>query len=929
MKRLLIPLILIIFSLVPANGQPEDQIISGGFSDLPFMRFVEEVERQSRIRFYYREEWVSEVRIDATGENISLKHILDSALLQAGIQYYMDAHGQVFITGRSPISSILPDYTGRDQASTIPDGPDEQDEYFSAEQRYIEGRKAGLLETIQVGAEDESNGSTDAVVYGKMTAEETGEPLIGATVYFQELRKGAVTDADGNFSIVVKPGKYTVDFNCMGMETRHHYLEVFSGGYIPVAMKSSLIPLTEVVIHADRYDNVRGNQMGFERLDFRILKEVPVVMGEKDILKVVRMLPGVQSVGEGSSGFNVRGSPADQNMIYMNKVPVYNSSHLFGFFTSFSPDIVKDFTLYKSNLPAGYGGRIASFFDVSTRQGNMKEYTARGGISPVTGHVAVEGPILKDRAAFILSARSTYSDWVLRRLEDPDLRDSKAGFYDIAYGLTWDSGEKTRIKGFGYISRDRFTLGADNSYKYSNAGASLSIRHRFNPRITGDMAFVFGEYDFETIDLSIPSESYIHGYRIGHYEIRGDFTWLSLGKHRLEYGGNAILYDLNRGEVEPYGSLSLRSPIELGRENGIETALYVADNITLLPRLNLYAGVRYALYLSMGQEQVMIYEPGQPRRAGNVIDTLFFSRAHAGKVYSSLEPRLALNYLIGANNSVKLSYNRVRQFLFMLSNTIAISPTDQWKLCDYHINPPYADQVSLGYYHDIPAGDLSTSIEVYHKWISNAVDYRDGANFISSPHIETEVFQGNQKAYGFEAMIRKNTGKLNGWLAYSYARSFMHFPSAIPGESINGGNRYPSNYDRPHNLNLSTNYKMNRRLSFSANLVYVTGRPVTYPVSIYYVERLQYIDYSARNAYRIPDYFRMDLSINLEGNLKARKFLHSYWMLSFYNITGRQNVYSVFFKNDDGVINGYRLSVFGQPMVTLSWNFKLGNYASE
>ncbi len=929
--RITLPASILILCLVivPLEGQENDVFISGDFRDVTFEEFVGRVEQQSGVQFYYLEEWVKGIRVTIAGQEISLRKILDRTLLPTGLSYYLDEHRQVFITNQSPLVTKLPDYSRGTGGLTGFPGEELTDDLTSTEKKYIEGRRAGMLETIQVGNRESGNGVTNAVLHGKITDLETGEPLIGATIYLEELKKGAATDVDGRFSMVVRPGMYTVDFNCMGMEAKRNYLEVFSGGDLSISMEKSLISLTEVVIQANRYHNVRGTQMGFDRLNYKVMKEVPVVMGEKDVLKIVQMLPGVQSVGEGAAGFNVRGSAADQNMIYVNKVPVYNSSHLFGFFTSFSPDIVKDFTLYKSNLPASFGGRLASFFDISTRQGNMNEYTARGGISPVTGHVAVEGPIRKDKSAFVLSARSTYSDWILKRLEDPDLRDSEAGFFDLAGAFTWEPGEKTLVKAFGYMSRDHFTLGDANRYNYSNAGASVNVRHRFNTRISGDLALVYGEYDFRNVDQNVPSESYSHEYRISHYELKSDFTWLSLGSHKLTFGGNAIFYDLDRGTVEPYGAYSLRIPVPLGTDNGVETAIYIADEIMLLPQLTLYGGLRYSLFMSMGPEQVRIYAEDQPLRPDNIIDEISFGRGEVIRSYSSLEPRVALNYIIGKNNSVKASYNRGKQYLFMLSNTIAISPTDQWKLCDYHIIPPYVDQLSVGYYQDLPSRGLSTSLELYHKWVSNVVDYREGANFISSPYIETEILQGKQVAYGAEAMVKKSAGKLNGWLAYSYSRSFMQIDSPIPGESINEGDPYPSNYDRPHNVSVVANYKINRRLSFSANMVYITGRPVTYPVSIYYLEGMQYIDYSARNTYRIPDYFRVDFSINLEGNLKERKLFHSYWMLNFYNLTGRENAYSVYFQNDDGVINGYKLSIFGRPVVTLSWNFKLGNYASE
>jgi len=921
--------VLLMAQMVQLRAQDRDITFNGDFPDVLFEEFVEEVEAQTGVSFYFMEEWTRGIRVTVSGNDISLRRTLDRVLLPAGLTYFLNEYNQIYLSDKLSLVSRLPDYSQKD-------GPDrekldriEGGELTDAELKYIDGRRTKQPETIHVGQTRDITSGRSAVIHGRITDVETGEPIIGATIYVEELKKGAATDVDGRFSIVVNPGLYTVEFNCLGMEAKQNYLNVHSGGNLSVSMERSMISLTEVTIQASRYHNVRGTQMGFDRLNYKVLKEVPVVLGEKDVLRVVQMLPGVQSVGEGSAGFNVRGSAADQNMVYVNKIPVYNINHLFGFFTSFSPDIVKDFTLYKSNLPASYGGRLASFFDISTRQGNMNEFTARGGISPVTGHVAVEGPIKKEKSAFVLSARSTYSDWILKRLEDPDLRNSEAGFYDVAGSLSWKPGDNTLIKAFGYLSNDRFNLGSTNEYGYSNEGASVNMKHTFNSRTTADLAVVYGEYSFNTVDKNIPSESYTHFYSIGHYEIKADLAWLSLGKHKLTYGGSVIYYNLDRGAVEPYGPNSLRASVDLGNENGLETGLYVADELVLVPRLTLYGGLRFTGFLAMGPGQVLVYEEGQARKEENVIDALNFGSGEISKTYLGLEPRASLNYMTGPNSSIKFSYNRVRQFLFMLSNTVAISPTDQWKLCDYHITPPYVDQLSVGYYQDIPSKGVSTSLELYHKWVSNVVEYRDGANFITSPHTEMETLQGEQKAYGVEAMIKKSSGKLHGWVAYSYSRSMLLFDSPIPGESINRGLAYPSNYDRPHNLSMVANYKINRRLSFSSNLVYITGRPVTYPISLYYYNGMEVIDYSDRNSFRIPDYFRLDFSINVEGNLKRRKLFHSYWMVNVYNLTGRKNAYSVFFRQEDGMINSYKLSIFGRPVVTLSWNFKFGNYASE
>jgi hypothetical protein len=929
MSRFFYISLLAFLCLTPSlNGQEDEIRFSGNYQDVPFEEFVKSLEDELNLSFYYLESWIRGIRVTVSGEDLSLSQTLERTLLPAGVFYHIESNRRIYLTKKQPLLAKLPDFNGTETGDILP-GEGEDESLISAEQRYIDGRKAGMLETLQVGSREAGEGKNVAVLHGKITDEETGDPLIGATVYFEELNKGTATDVDGRFSLVLRPGKYTVEFKCMGMEDRVNTLEVLSGGDLDISLQKSVIALTEVVVHANRYHNVRGTQMGFDRLNYKIMKEVPVVMGEKDVLKVIQMLPGVQTIGEGAAGFNVRGSAADQNMIYINKVPVYNSAHLFGFFTSFSPDIVKDFTLYKSNLPASYGGRLASVFDITARQGNMNRYTAHGGISPVTGRLSVEGPIVKGKSSLILTGRSTYSDWLLTRLEDPELRSSKANFYDMAGLLTWELGEKTLVKAFAYYSSDYFRLGNTNQYDYNNAGGSLNIRRRMGTRASADLALVYGTYDFSTINEQVASEAWTQKYLIDHYESKLDISWLSLGKHKLTFGGNAILYKLDRGKVLPYGEISMRVPVDLGLDNGLETGVYLADEIALTPRLTLYGGLRFSTFTSLGPDQTQIYGEGLPMQPGSVVEVRETGPYEAIKSYYGLEPRAAINVMLGANNSLKLNYNRVNQYMFMLSNTIAISPTDQWKLVDYNIRPPFVDQVSLGFYQDFPRGGVNTSLEVYYKSIGNVVDYRDGASFITTPHVEQVTLQGEQEAYGIEALLKKSLGKLSGWVAYSYSRSTMLVDSPLPNERINSGKPYPSNFDRPHNLSVVTNVKLNRRLSFSANMVYTTGRPVTYPVSIYYLDGIQMLDYSDRNSYRIPDYFRVDFSINLEGNLKERKLFHSYWMLNFYNATGRKNAYSIFFQNDEGTINGYKLSIFGRTVITLSWNFKLGNYASE
>jgi len=911
------------------ESQENTLFFNGNLEEATFSEFAETIKMQTGVTFYYRNSWVQDIRVTLSGSGLSLISKLDSILEPVGLYYFLDEWNHLFLTDTSRLLTGLPEYVTSSDFEISGTRESDNRSVPTAEQNYINGRRIPEPVTIHVGSGEFVTGGKRVLINGRITDGESGEPLIGATLYIEEINKGTSTNSDGLFNLIVLPGTYDVECNNIGMEPLLLTLIVHSGGDLSLTMKRTLIPLDEVVVRANRYQNVRGTQMGYERLNYSIFKEIPLIMGEKDIMNIVKMLPGVQSVGEGASGYNVRGSGADQNMIYINKVPVYNPTHLFGFFTSFSPEIVADFTLYKSNLPASFGGKLASFFDIRTLQGNMKRLSARGGLSGVSAYAAMEVPVQKDKSSIILSGRSTYSDWLLKRMPDPLLRSSEAGFNDISSVYTHILGDRTRIQVFGYLSTDRFKLGKINTFAYGNSGGSVDIRHIFNQQITGNFAFVYSQYHFNTSDIQQLSGGYKHSYHLDHTELKTDLIWVSLDRLKLTFGASSIYYHMNRGVIEPYGSISIRKPLDLGRERGIETAAYAGNEIILNDRFTAYVGLRLSTFLSLGPSVVRIYSPSMPLLVENITDTLNFGKGEISRMYYGVEPRLNMRYLVGNNSSLKLSYNRGSQYLFMLSNTVALTPTDQWKLCDYHIGPQYLDQISIGYYKDFPRTGLSTSVEIYRKWGHHIVEYRDGANFIEGPYVESEILQGKQKSFGIETMIRKNFGSLNGWMSYSYARSFLQVDDHVTGQQINNGKRFPSNYDRPHSFTLVANYKRGRRTSYSTNLVYMTGRPVTYPVSIYYEYGIPYIHYSDRNRYRIPDYFRIDISMNIEGNLKKRKLFHSFWMLNVYNLTGRKNICSVFFKNVKGQMIGYKLSIFAQPIVSVSWNVKLGNYASK
>jgi hypothetical protein len=921
--------IALLMMVVHLSAQQPDFPVRGSFKSMPFGEFVQQAEQQTGVHFFYRPEWIGDITVTNEADSGSLRRILTDCFKGTDLFFFIDTSKNIILTKGSGISTYLPEITATAGTGEI-NGYQGRNGYIAEiEKSYVEGRRETEMETIVIGNPADQKPGKMIAVRGRLLDKESGEPLIGATVIVKETGSGYSTDGDGQFLMTLPAGTYEVNFRYLGMQEVRYLLRLRSDGSLTVEMNRKLIPLDEVIVVADRFQNVKGTQMGYEHITLKTIKEIPVVLGERDVLKVAQMLPGVQTMGEGTSGFNVRGSAADQNMFFINKTPVYNTAHMLGFFSAFNPDFIKDFTLYKSNIPARYGGRLSSIFILTSPRGNNKKVTARGGISPVTGHIMVEGPLKKEKHSFLLSARSTYSDWLLSKIKNADIRNSHVAFYDLAGQLNLEPDPKNNVRIFGYYSHDKFSLATTSHYNYANSGASADWKHQWKSNLTSETALIAAHYSFQTVDSSTSITAYQHAYSIGHYEFRTDFVWIPRQDHLVTFGLNSVLYSLNRGDVLPAGPLSTRAAVHLGTEKGIESALYLADEYKLSPYLTLALGLRYSFYFMPGPADVVDYYPGSPKEAPYISDTIRFDGSDVVKFYSGPELRGSLNFRTGENSSVKLSYNKTRQYLFMLSNTIAVSPSDQWKLCDYHIRPPHTDQFSLGFYKDFIKRDLTFSSEVYYKNTRDIIEYKDGASFISEAPIETQLLQGDLKAYGLELMFRKNTGRLSGWLSYCYSSSTVHVDGPNAWDKINFGLAYPSNYDRPHSVNTVFNYRFSRQLSIGSNIVYNTGRPYTPPVAVYYVNGRQQIYYSMRNEYRIPDYFRMDLSINVEGNLRSRKLAHSSWMLNVYNLTGRKNAYSVFFQAEGSQIKSYKMSIFGMPVFTITWNFKLGNYASD
>jgi hypothetical protein len=894
-QTLLVVLILLCFQ---ASGQTT------------FEQFVKEVESKTKYHFYYRVSDVDSLEANPGEKLEPIDSLLKKMLAGHNLFYAIDPAKNVFITKDTRVFTELL----YDPSSTI-ENIGAQSVITQLEDRDNKN-KVQEDKLIEIGVRNSITGNV--TLAGYIRNANTGENVIGASVLVG--KTGIMTDQFGYYTLTLPKGRHEIEIKSIGMKSAKRLVMLNANGKLDVELFEEITALKEVVITSERDMNVQGVQMGLEKFDSKMLRQVPVALGEYDVIKVLLTLPGVQTVGEGASGFNVRGGATNQNLVLFNDAVIYNPSHLFGFFSSFNPDAVKTVELYKSGIPAEFGGRLSSILDVKSPEGNKKKFSASGGISPVAGRLTLEGPIFKNKTSFLIGARSTYSDWLLKKIPSEAIKNSNASFYDINASITHQLNDNNTFYFTGYLSSDHFKLNSDTTYQYENKTATLKWKHTFNNKLYGMLTGSYSAYNYKIESETDPISSFRMKYDIQQWQGKADFSYFHSSTNTVNFGISTIRYNLNPGSFLPTGSESLVTPNILQPEQALESAVYVGDHWEISPKISVYGGLRYSLYNFLGPKEIATYSPGA-RTEYNVTDTIAYPSGKKIATYHGPEVRASIRYTLSQNSSLKLSFNRMRQYIQMLSNTTAVSPTDIWKLSDPYIKPQVGVQYALGYYKNLRHSTIETSVEVYYKTMNNFLDYKSGAVLFMNHNIEQDAINARGKAYGIELMVKKLSGKLNGWVSYTYSRSLLQAKSDESSETINKGKFYPSNYDKPHAINFIGNYKISRRFSVSLNVVYSTGRPITVPLERYMMNNSPRLYYSDRNQYRVPDYFRTDLSMNLEGNHKIKKLAHSSWTFAIYNLTGRRNAYSVYFQSKN-TIRGYQLSVFGNPIPTVTYNFK-------
>ena len=757
---------------------------------------------------------------------------------------------------------------------------------------------------------------------GRVINKKTGQPIPDLSIVVRRKNIGTVTDATGSYSIELPSGLNEVETSSLGIESMRKNIIIYNDGQLDFELNESIERLEEVVVSAEIDKNVEEAITGTTEISSEETKTVPVVLGERNILKIATTLPGISSAGEGATGFNVRGGSADQNLVLLDNAVIYNPTHFFGIFQALNPFTTQDLKIYKGSIPAEYGGRLSSVFDIISKKANVNEFAGEASVGPVTNNIALEIPVVKEKSALLLGGRSTYSDWILRTLDEESIKNSNASFFDVILKYDHKINENNEVQVSGYYSRDAFSITSDSLYNYSNRLFSAKWNHKFDEKNTGSISLSNSEYRFNIDFDGETNTDFLFGFKVNETALKYKMRYLHSDAHDFEYGLDSKLYVVHPGDIEPEGNESIVESLSIPREKALESALFVSDSYTLNEKLLLELGFRYSLYFALGKSQQREYEQDLPRSEGTVINTIQYGNNEVIKTYSGPEFRLSGRYFLGKDFSVKASYNSTFQYIHTLSNNTTVSPIDTWKLSDLNIEPQRANQYSLGLYKNFDGNDYELSLEGYYKRSDNNLDFKVGADLLLNETIETEVLQGEGKAYGVEFLFKKNVGRLNGWFGYTYSRAFIKLDGRFAEETVNNGNYFPTNFDKPHDLSLVTNYKFTRRFSLSANFVYQTGRPVTYPVGNYTFLGAEYALYSDRNRFRIPDYYRLDLSFNVEGNHKLKKVAHSFWNISIYNVLGRNNPYSVFFVTENGDIRAYKSSIFTIPIPTITYNFK-------
>jgi hypothetical protein len=758
----------------------------------------------------------------------------------------------------------------------------------------------------------ENDPSKSATISGFIRDAKTGETLTGAVIYPKENPTiGITSNSYGYFSLTLPVGKYSLIVQFLGYKTITVPLELKENMKMNFDMDEESIALKEITVLGEKNNtNVVQSEL-ISKIDVKEIQNIPVILGEKDILKTIQLLPGVTPAGEGNAGFYVRGGGVDQNLILLDEAPVYNPSHLLGFFSTFNSDAIKDITLYKGGFPAEYGGRLSSVVDIKMNEGNNKEYHVSGGIGLIASRLSIEGPIVKDKGSFMIAARRTYADLFLKLLprHGPDSIASKSTlyFYDLNMKANYEFSEKDRIYFSCYFGRDNFNLGGTVGLNWGNVTATARWNHIINDKLFSNTSLIYSKYSYN-FNVVVGNNTMNVISEIQDWNLKEDLHYYLNSNNTIKFGFNSIYHTFVPSKVDSTVIFHVRS---VDNRYALENALYISNDQTFSPHLKATYGLRYSIFSSIGPGTVYTYD-----QVADVVDSVTYPKGKIFGTFGGFEPRLLVNYIINDSSSVKISYARTRQYIHLLSNTTSTTPFDLWVPSNINIKPEIADQYTLGYFRNFSNNMYETSVEVYYKTLQNQIDYRNGANLILNSKVESQLVFGKGWGYGVEFLIRKKYGKLTGWISYTLSRAKRKFPD------INDGNTFLAKQDRPNNIAIVGMYELSPKLTFSATWIFISGNPVTFPSGRYYVDGNIVPYYTERNGYRMPDYHRLDIGLTWQRKKTAR--FESNWNFSIYNVYARENAYAINFQqdpNDPTKMQAVQLSLF-RFVPAITYNFK-------
>lgn len=749
-------------------------------------------------------------------------------------------------------------------------------------------------------------------VSGTVKDKQSGEILIGATVKIQELNINVVTNGYGFYSITIPKGNFTVVSNFTGYLSTSQKLNINTNIQLPIELQPFSDTLNEVLVYSKKNnDNITKPIMGVEKINMKEINKLPVLLGERDVLKSIQLLPGIKSAGEGNSGFYVRGGAADQNLILLDEAPVYNASHLLGFFSTFNSDAIKDVTLYKGGMPAQYGGRLSSVVDIKMKDGNAKDNVVSGGLGLISSRLNIEGPIVKDKGSFIISGRRTYADAFLRLSPDSNLNKNTLYFYDLNVKANYRVSKKDRLFLSGYFGRDVLGFGQSFGTDWGNATATLRWNHIISNKIFSNTSFIYSNYSYN-IKIKSGTDNFKITSQIRDFNVKQDFDYFINSNNKIKFGANVIHHTVTPGTIAATTGSNIKSS-EIQNKFSIESAFYASDELSLNKGINIVYGLRVSNLSAIGPGNYYRYDS-----TGYITDTLRYAKGKVAASYWNIEPRAAVSFTLNSLSSIKVSYNRNVQNLHLLSNSSTATPTDLWLPSTNNIKPEIADQFSIGYYKNSANNVYEFSVETYYKWLQNQIDYKPGADLQANDNIESELLFGDGRAYGIEFFVKKKVGRLNGWISYTLSRAEERF------SKINNGNYFPARQDQTHNISIVGIYQLSKYWSLSGTWVYNTGNAVTFPSGKYHVNNQTVFLYTERNGYRMPAYHRLDIAATWESKKNKLRKYQSSWTIGLYNVYGRENAYLIQFKDDPKNPNktvAEQTSLF-RFVPSITWNFK-------